>query len=979
MNCHHCGKGDQKSLVFCTHCGVRVAPSCPSCGTIFDSSARFCGTCGIAIPGAGCFAVDLKTEGLLKVLKAFYSCDEAYYWLDSLCRTMTPLEPAKLPAKALDAYRCFGSPAIDLWVRDSHFLEWEVISVGEDNRLILNSICFDRLGDDELAFAIASAAASIEGGFGEYLTARKFFGVASAGRLPVREQTEMLSGLRDDFILMAQAADARALQVTGNLKSAIFTVIKYSKCSRHFDASIDIYEELNDRKDIRKVDILAGRNLGKLALLVEGDFEAFSRIKRLESFYKTRDFFLGRASLKVHPYLNLSRSALVSTRNLCMDATGSLKINTANKVTIIIDRHGNHYTEVKPPVDYFRYDSVRTGHTDGRKHTSALPEAEIREGQGGVAEQKKAHAVFDGHIHFSPASRSIKEKGDFSAQPTIMPADLDLSLEIEIPGGDDEDSDLDNGLLIRGSDGIYYPRRIDIAGVSLEYDSMTDEDEVAESDREESESTDSAGIDSESEIGFVEEDSELADIDVLRVDEEDESEAESRGPGTLVFEEEEDEEDAGSSVFQDFDVDSLGVVENDEVDPHEVFNVVKDGYVAPWEESGPSREADPDEEEQESCEYSIDAFLDSIDVEPNLKSVREAGDLDLADGGEEEFSLDGILDTEEIPEEVEVIEEVAVEVEAVEISIPPLEFFKETHEDSFGRRDDESESQFPPAILVVDTGNNRVQAFDENFKFLFSIGQKGSEPGQFDTPKKLAVDRRGNVLVSDFVNCRVQKFDFSGRHLLSFGSPGSGPGEFNYPMGLDTDRNSNVYVVDAWNNRVQVFDEEGKFLLKFGEYGDKPGQFNSPNGICIGFDGLVYVTDSGNNRVQIFKSDGDFVREFGRFGSGNKPSEFDTPSGLAIDSTGKVHVADTGNNRIQVFDPSGTFIRAFGSWGDEEGCLDTPNGICIDSRDRVLIADTWNHRVQVFDLTGTYESSIGSYGSGEGFFIYASDVQSPGT
>lgn len=1038
MNCHHCGKGDDRSQTFCIHCGARVAPACPSCGTIYDLKARFCGTCGITMPGAGCFAVELKGETLIKLLKSFYSCDETYHWLSSLHQTMSPLDPAKLPPKALEAFRSFGSPAMEVWVRDSHFLDWDVISIGEDNRIILNSICFDRLDEDELAFVVAFAAASIEGGFGEYLTARKFFNEASAGRMPVREQSELIALLRDDFILMAQAADARALQVTGNLKSAIFSVIKHSKCSRHFDSSVDVYSELNDRKDIKKVDILAGRNLGKLALLVEGDFEAFSRIKRLESFYKTRDFFLGRSAMKVHPYLNLSKSALVATRNLSMDAAGNLRISTASKVTIIIDRHGNHYTEVKPPVDYFRYDSTRPSAAEQHRAAHSPRPSDLRDHDPSVPTEKAVDEHASNMADFEPEQIvPIEETPGFSV---MAPADLDLSSEIDVSMFDGDDFDIDDGLLVRGPDGIYYPRGTDVDGASLEYDSSVDEEESPEDD------------------------SELADIDVLRVDEDDEEGDSGSSERAELDEEDEEGEDSGPSVFQDFDVDSLGVAGKGGIASEGALEMGDDGYVPPWEERSLATDSD-EAGSSEPLDYAIDDFLDSIDVEADVETVREAGALEeitsiddylnseddaeelvgfstgrygpaadidsadleeappdegdsyeLLDGGydeimdadetetvepaeeeiagelideaeegllglagedSDEFSLDAILDVEE-PDAEEPAEDLSVSSDETDLSIPHLELPGETASILSSAREDGETRPTLPSILVVDTGNNRVQAFDEEHNFMFSIGQKGSEPGQFDTPKKLAVDRRGNILVSDFVNCRVQKFDAAGRHALSFGSPGSGPGEFNYPMGLDTDRNCNVYVVDAWNNRVQVFDEDGKFILKFGEYGDKPGQFNSPNAIRIGADGLVYVTDSGNNRVQIFKMDGDFIREFGHFGSGDRPSEFDTPSGLAIDSSGKVYVADTGNNRIQVFDSTGTFIRAFGSWGDEDGCLDTPNGISIDQSGRVLIADTWNHRVQIFDSTGTFIGAIGSYGSGEGFFVYASDVQSPG-
>jgi hypothetical protein len=63
---------------------------------------------------------------------------------------------------------------------------------------------------------------------------------------------------------------------------------------------------------------------------------------------------------------------------------------------------------------------------------------------------------------------------------------------------------------------------------------------------------------------------------------------------------------------------------------------------------------------------------------------------------------------------------------------------------------------FPTGIAVDETGNLfisdicSVKKFDNKGNFLFQIGEKGKEPGQFDWANDVAVDKNGNVWVMDF-------------------------------------------------------------------------------------------------------------------------------------------------------------------------------------------------------------------------------------
>jgi 6-bladed beta-propeller len=90
---------------------------------------------------------------------------------------------------------------------------------------------------------------------------------------------------------------------------------------------------------------------------------------------------------------------------------------------------------------------------------------------------------------------------------------------------------------------------------------------------------------------------------------------------------------------------------------------------------------------------------------------------------------------------------------------------------------------------------------------------KPAEKYIFCRPTDVAWDLQGNIFVSDgYCNNRVVKFDKDGRFVAQVGSEKAGkePGEFNLPHGLQVDRQGNVYVADRTNFRYQVFDNDLK-------------------------------------------------------------------------------------------------------------------------------------------------------------------------
>jgi sugar lactone lactonase YvrE len=213
----------------------------------------------------------------------------------------------------------------------------------------------------------------------------------------------------------------------------------------------------------------------------------------------------------------------------------------------------------------------------------------------------------------------------------------------------------------------------------------------------------------------------------------------------------------------------------------------------------------------------------------------------------------------------------------------------------------------------------------------------------------------------------VQADPFEGKHIVLsadtvIGAPGTQPGQFQRPRDLAVAPDGSLYVVDTDNHRIQHLAPDGTVLQVWGSFGDATagqapgGTFNQPWGIGLAPDGSVYVADTWNHRIQKFTAEGEFVTMWGSFGQGERPDAFWGPRDVAVDANGNVFITDTGNKRVVIFDGQGQSINQFGSAGMSPGQLDEPVGIVIDKDSLVYVADTWNQRVQVFS-----QNEDGSY------------------
>ena len=257
-------------------------------------------------------------------------------------------------------------------------------------------------------------------------------------------------------------------------------------------------------------------------------------------------------------------------------------------------------------------------------------------------------------------------------------------------------------------------------------------------------------------------------------------------------------------------------------------------------------------------------------------------------------------------------------------------------------------------------------------------GTSGGKEGQFSSPWGVAVHYQiGNIFVADQGNNRVQVFDKDGKYLYKFGDR-DGAGKMHYPLFIVFYQNK-VFVSQNGASCLLVYDLNGTFLKQIGTPGNGEGQLNSPWGFAINeSNGDIFVCDKSNNRVQIFSKDFLFKSQFGK-GILKSPSDLNLtneyiyvlsytnpflysfnynltqvqnavlysiskhlkyPYSFCIDGAGNFIISDYTQNAIVLFNRGDLVHKITDS-------IQRPVGITLDARGRIILVGH-NHRLLIF-------------------------------
>ena len=209
-------------------------------------------------------------------------------------------------------------------------------------------------------------------------------------------------------------------------------------------------------------------------------------------------------------------------------------------------------------------------------------------------------------------------------------------------------------------------------------------------------------------------------------------------------------------------------------------------------------------------------------------------------------------------------------------------------------------------IFATDDGDHTVRKCTLDGQVLFTLGVSGKPApfmsgDPFNRCTHVAMDpSTGEFYVSDgYGNARVHKYSPDGNHLFSWGESGTGPGQFNIAHNVCTDKDGWVYVADRENHRVQVFDKNGKFETQWtnmarpcGLYIDKSGDqrvYVGELGVAIGPNSQAYGLGP---RITIMDIQGNELMRLGDGPEGEAPGQFIAPHGVCIDSHGDIYVGE---------------------------------------------------------------------------------------
>jgi DNA-binding beta-propeller fold protein YncE len=110
----------------------------------------------------------------------------------------------------------------------------------------------------------------------------------------------------------------------------------------------------------------------------------------------------------------------------------------------------------------------------------------------------------------------------------------------------------------------------------------------------------------------------------------------------------------------------------------------------------------------------------------------------------------------------------------------------------------------------------------------------------------VAVDPKGRVWVADRGNNRVQIFDANGKYLDEWDN-------IKAPSYVHITKEGAVWVVSGQGNRIAKYDMNGKLLTYFGTYGAFPGGLDDPHDMSVDTDGNLYVAIFSTQKVGVEK------------------------------------------------------------------------------------------------------------------------------
>ncbi|HVM78294.1 MAG TPA: peptidyl-alpha-hydroxyglycine alpha-amidating lyase family protein [Stellaceae bacterium] len=211
-------------------------------------------------------------------------------------------------------------------------------------------------------------------------------------------------------------------------------------------------------------------------------------------------------------------------------------------------------------------------------------------------------------------------------------------------------------------------------------------------------------------------------------------------------------------------------------------------------------------------------------------------------------------------------------------------------------------------VYLTDDGDHTVRHCRLDGTVLMTIGIPGRPSAfmsglPFHRCTHTALSPKGEIYIADgYGNACVHKYSPDGKRLFSWGEPGTDPGQFNIVHNICCDAEGWVYVADRENHRVQVFDGSGRYETQW-------NNLHRPCALCCcgGKSPTFVIGELGPGmavnrkvpnlgpRLSIVDMKGNRIARLGgEEGPGIASGKFLAPHGLALDSKGDIYVGEVG-------------------------------------------------------------------------------------
>jgi len=164
---------------------------------------------------------------------------------------------------------------------------------------------------------------------------------------------------------------------------------------------------------------------------------------------------------------------------------------------------------------------------------------------------------------------------------------------------------------------------------------------------------------------------------------------------------------------------------------------------------------------------------------------------------------------------------------------------------------------FNNKIYVVEEFNERVSIWNKNGEFIKTIGSRGRDKYKLSHPLGIfSNERLQNIMVVDSDNNRILTYDQNFKYISEFSNSKDGF-NFEFPYYGSFDNFDNIFIVDRGNNRVVRFDKNFNYISEL-------NNFDYPHDITFDKFNNIFVADTNNGTVVVFDNNGNKIKTFSK-------------------------------------------------------------------------------------------------------------------